>query len=335
MRSDLSARVSLASDPTLVQGWQDQAMREAVDSCWWRIQDVTFADLPIDNITLRWGLLGEDVTVLSPEYQVAPFGVNTGRISGPATPPVVSASGSGSTLAAGTYRCAIAYETASGDSTLSPVTTVILNAGQNLVFAALVLPAGTIPITAIVYYYTDANDVVWKTAATTGTGAAKTISTPGSVPKLGKPFVDYVDFSAVSWIAATSDRVIVEQQVLADGTQVTNNDPATCSVAAIAAPAVAGGSTAVRVWYQRRVPQPDYSAATSLIRAPEQFMRLATLGYYLGILSDNQPGGDIRQWRKKSDEYLQQAQILYEQATPLALQSRKQHDDWLVTGRPG
>jgi hypothetical protein len=305
-----------------------------IDSAYWRIQDVVFSDLPVDGSTARWGLPGENVAVLPPHRQVAPTVINTARRDGPLLPPGVSGTGTGSTLPAGVYQCAIAYRTAFGETGLSTVAAATLTAGQNLAYAPVVLPLDGVPVSAIVYYYTDANDTVWKTGTSTGTGGAKTFIAPGSAPMSGRPFVDHIPFASVSWNQVTSDRLNVEEQVNADGTPVDpTTQPPTCTITATTPPLGSGGAVAVRVWYQRRIAQPDYTVPTSVIRVPQQFARIATLGYYTGILSDNQAGGDMRQWRKQSEEYRQQAGLLYAQSVPLAFPQEMQADDYLLTGR--
>jgi hypothetical protein len=335
MRSDLSARVSLSGDPTQIQGWQDQAMREMVDATWWRIVDVTFADLPVDGIRTRWQVPGENVAILPAEKQLAPSGINMSAVAAPVAAPAVSASGTGSSLPAGTYTCAIAYLSQSGEGPLSPPATLRLNAGQNIVFAAMTLPTTGLLIVGVAYYYTDANGTVWKTWTSTGTGGAMTITAPGIAAAAGKPYTDRIAYAAIPWVQAAPDRVLVEEQVNADGTQVIPGSGAGpfCSITATTAPAPVGNVATTRVWYQRRVPLPDFTTPTSVLRVPEQFARICTIGYYLGIVSDNQAGGDMRQWRKKSDEYLQQAANLYNtQVPPIPLQ-KMQADDWLLTGK--
>jgi hypothetical protein len=217
-RTFLTKRVQLSTATGTVQDYQDQAVGEMIDSCFWRIQDVTWIDLTVNGTTQRWFIPGEDLTILPARLQFAPVGLT-----------------------------------------------------------------------------------------------------------------DHLLFTDVTWNQLAGDDLIVEQLTKADGTLVDPSaDTVGGTISATTAPSVSGTKTKVRVWYQRRIPQPDFTNASSVIRAPEQFGRIATLGYYLGILADNQPGGDVREWRAKSDEYLQQAAQLYQQAVPPVLPRWMRSDDWLV-----
>jgi hypothetical protein len=222
MRAFLSARIPLTSDTTLVQGWQDQAIGECIDTCWWRIQRVAFLDFTLNGVTQRFTIPGEDVILLPPARQVAPDGV-------------------------------------------------------------------------------------------TGT-------------------TQYLPYASVSWRQRAPDAVTTEPNVDVAGLP-TVTPSVTVAATTPPAPILNVATTKLRLWYQCRVPQPDYTVPTSPIYVPEQFARIATLCYYTGIISDNQAGGDMRQWRKQSEEYRQQAGLLYAQSVPLAFPQEMQADDYLLTGR--
>lgn len=334
MRAILTNRINLSTSSSTQVLWQDQSIGQMIDSAWWRIQDVAYADLALDGVTARWFLPGEDITILPPAMQIQPALINTARLASPAAAPTVTASGSGSSLPVGVYRCAIAYNTAYGQTGLSPETDVTVTAGQNIVFAAMTFPATGEGIPAVVTaqcYITDANSYTWKNAGLS-VGTPVAITSPAATPAAGKPFLVYASsFSAVSWLADAPDSVLIEDGVKADGTLV---DPAVdiagATISATVAPTVTGNLSMVRVRYQRRVPQPDYTAPLSLLRVPEQWARIATLGYYLGIVADNQSGGDMRSLRAESEARLQQADLLYRQSVPLVLPARFRVEQWLA-----
>lgn len=332
MRAALSSRVKVATDVALVQGYQEQAIQQMIDSCWWRIQDRTFIDLVVDGQTARWFIPGEDISILPLAYQAPPSSLNTARIAPPTIAPTVSATGSGSGLAAGVYRCVYAWQTSYGETQVSPVATVTLQAGQNILFAAPAQPPGTLPITAVVRYVSDANDVNWKSAGSTPDGSGTVAAAGITAAPAGKPFLTYVPFSGVAWNLESPDNVLLEELIKVDGTMVVpGTDTIGATVSASAPPAVAGAGNVVRVHYLRRVPAPDLTQSTSAIRVREDFARAATLGYYLAALADNQPGGDARSWRTQSNTFLTQAQTIYNSAVPEVLPQSMRGDEWLAS----
>lgn len=54
---------------------QNMAIAKAVDSSWFRIQDVTFTDLTLNGTLQRWSLIGADVAPLPASRQMQPTGV--------------------------------------------------------------------------------------------------------------------------------------------------------------------------------------------------------------------------------------------------------------------
>jgi len=241
LRQDLTARVSLTANATQVQNWQDSAIKEMVDSTWWRITDVCYADLPINGTNQRWYLTGDNIAILPPEYQYAP--------DGSASPP----------------------------------------------------------------YYVPFTSVLWRQRAPDDVIVEETLNFSNEPPPAA-PLLQNVSPNA-----------------LADWTGIG-------AIVATSPPGIPQGATAsnafVRVWYQRRIPEPYYPDGSNFIRVPPNFARIATLGFYLGILSDNQAGGDLRLWRKRADEYLAQAQLIYNTTVPIVKQQHQKPDEWLITGVP-
>jgi hypothetical protein len=325
LRAHLTARVGLTQAAASVQAWQDQAIGQMIDSCWWRIMETAFVDCAVDGVTQRWFLPGENIQVLPPSRQSQPNGLNTAGIASPLLAPTLSASGSGSTLPAGTYRAAFAWVSAAGETLISPVLSVLIAAGQNIVIGVPALITGA---TSAHCYLSPPNATTWLDQGTT-TGTTKTCTAPGATPAVGKPFITYVPFTQVAWLSEATDSVATEDGIQADGTATSITLPG-ATVSAAVPPIITGSATLVRVWYARRVPQPDYTNPADLIRAPEQFARICALGYYLGILSDNQAGGDLRSWRAESEARLTQADLLYRQAVPPVIPGHLRADAWLA-----
>lgn len=334
LRTALGKAVTVTTAAATLQDYQDQSISQMIDACFWRIQDLTFADCRVDGVTRRWFLPGENISVLPAPMQMAPDGLNTARVASPTAAPAATAvAGGGSPLpgGAGTYQVAYAYVTGYGVSGISPVTSVTIAAGQRISLPAIAAPTGTETVTNIRWYGSSVNDSDWKLIVSVAPAVATTYdaTNPGAAQTAGEPFLAYLPFSSVSWNTTTPDALRLEDQVKADGTAINDaTDTIGATISASVAPALTAGTTYVRVWYLRRVPMPDFTLGTSVIRAPEQFARIASLGYYLATLADNQPGGDMRSWRAQSQAYLTQADLLYRSSVPAVLPQWMRGDQW-------
>lgn len=85
------------------------------------------------TISSKWGVLTLSAALVNG---------HGGPVSNPTVTPAISPFGSGSSLAAGTYRVAHADRNANGSTYISPYATVTLTAGQNILVNAMTLPAG-------------------------------------------------------------------------------------------------------------------------------------------------------------------------------------------------
>lgn len=75
---------------------------------------------------------------------ITPPGADTSGFGNPLTAPTLTASGSGSTLLAGTYQLVYTYVSALGESAASPATSITITAGQLINLGAIAQPPTTV-----------------------------------------------------------------------------------------------------------------------------------------------------------------------------------------------
>lgn len=122
------------------------------------------------NLTALFGTLTLDGPMINS---------HTAPLVDPVTPPSLSASGSGSSLAAGTYSVGYSVANDDGETLLSKYKQITITAGQNIVVASQSLPTGG---TAFNWYISPGENSSDLRYYSTDTGAGFTIS--GSLPKL-------------------------------------------------------------------------------------------------------------------------------------------------------
>jgi len=129
---------------------------------------ISMGDITI-NACIASGNAGAFTDNTGSGYYLFTGGVYVGGMLPPAAP-TVTASGAGSTLAAGTYLCYITYTNPAGETTVSASSSVTITAGQNIVY--------TTPIAA-------GNANGWKIYMTAAGGAAGTETLQGGVNPIG------------------------------------------------------------------------------------------------------------------------------------------------------
>lgn len=133
--------------------------------------------------------------------------VALGQIANPSSAPSVSASGSGSTLLAGTYKAAYTYKNIWGETQSSAQATITITAGQNIVFGVLTLPPN---VTAVEYYLsTVAGGSTLGQVGTNANGAAFTATAVGNAtqPPASNstnkiPYANFVQWRVQVWDTA-------------------------------------------------------------------------------------------------------------------------------------
>lgn len=277
LRGDLVAELPGGVGGAAQTTYLNQAIRDAVAYAGTWVKDTARLDFVGDGVTRRFALVGVDCDLADAAYQEAPVGLNTAAIAGPTVAPALTASGSGSTFTAGTWYVGYEFTDGLGRTNVSAIASIALAAGQNIVTAALTLPAG---ITGVKWYVAPAaQNPDIQLAATVASGATQTFTGPPSA-SAGRPLKDFIG------LFTYNPSTQLEQDVAVDGTAAVGTATLTLGTA----PALHDRFRAV---YTCKPALP--SLDTDTIRVAEQTIRVVALMFAHRTLAYVHESGDTTQ----------------------------------------